>query len=116
MSLFVSEAFAQAAPAAPAAGQAPGGFMQFVPMILIFVVFYFLLIRPQIRKQREHADLVKSVKIGDQVISASGIVGTIRDMTDKLVTLEIASNVKIKMLRTQVSQVLKGNIEGTPAS
>jgi preprotein translocase subunit YajC len=72
--MFVSPAFAQAAGAAPSAGAA---FAQFLPIILIFVIFYFLLIRPQQKKMKEHRAMVEALRRGDQVVTSGGIVGKV---------------------------------------
>ncbi len=81
----------------------PGFFEMMVPFIFIFVVFYFLIIRPQGKKQKEHQSFLTALKRGDEVLTASGILGRIDGLTDTYVTLEIADGVKIKMLRTQVA-------------
>lgn len=98
-------AFAQtaetAAQAAPGAQQAPG-WMQFVPFAVIIGVFYIFLIRPQAKKQRETQSFLSALKVGDQVITQSGILGRIAEMNEQVVTLEIAQNVKIKVLRSLV--------------
>jgi len=97
--------------AAPAAAPSGNPIIQFLPMILIFVVFYFLLIRPNIKKQKAHVAMLKSLKIGDQVVTSSGIIGTIKNMTDAIVTVEIADSVRVKFLRSQIGQVASGNLE-----
>lgn len=84
-----------AAPAAPA-------WMQFVPFVIIIGVFYFFLIRPQAKKQKETQTFLTGLKVGDQVITASGILGRIAAMTDVICTLEVANGVQIKVLRAQV--------------
>jgi len=76
---------------------------QMVPLILIFVVFYFLLIRPQQKRAKEHKKLLSELKKGDEVITSGGIYGKIVGITDEVLTLEIADNVKIKIARTFVS-------------
>jgi preprotein translocase subunit YajC len=93
-------AFAQGA--APAGGAA-GGIASFVPLILIFVVFYFLLIRPQQKKAKEHQNFLNSLKKGERVITSGGIYGRITGLTDNVVTLEIADGgVTIKVLRSAI--------------
>lgn len=87
--------------AAPAAQQAPG-WMQFVPFAVIIGVFYFFLIRPQAKKQRETQSFLSALKVGDQVITQAGILGRIAGMNEQVVTLEIANNVQIKVLRSLV--------------
>jgi preprotein translocase subunit YajC len=76
---------------------------QFVPLILIFVVFYFLLIRPQQKKAKEHQNYLANLKKGDRVITGGGIHGQITGITDTVVTLEIAENVRIKVSRSAIA-------------
>ena len=85
-----------------AAPAAPSALAQFVPIILIFVVFYFLLIRPQQKKAKEHQAFLDGLKKGDIVISRGGIQGTVRGLTDSMVTLEIADNVRVKVARSYI--------------
>ncbi|MEA3546881.1 MAG: preprotein translocase subunit YajC [Thermodesulfobacteriota bacterium] len=87
-----------------AADAAPGGsaFGSLIPMILIFVVFYFLLIRPQQQKAKLQQAFLGSLKKGDTVITSGGLHGTIRGLTDKVVTLEIAENIRIKVSRQNI--------------
>ena len=96
--------FAQTAEVATtaAAQAAPPAWMQFVPFVVIIGVFYFFLIRPQAKKQRETQMFLVGLKVGDQIITQSGMLGRIAALTDKLATLEIANNVQIKVLRTQI--------------
>lgn len=81
----------------------PPAWMQFVPFIVIIGVFYFFLIRPQAKKQKETATFLSGLKNGDLVITQSGILGRITGLTETIATLEIDSEVHIKVLRTQVS-------------
>jgi preprotein translocase subunit YajC len=93
-------AFAQGSAAAtPAAGSGLASFGQFVPLILIFVVFYFLLIRPQQKKAQEQQRFLGNLQRGDKVMTGGGVHGTITGLTDTAVTLEIADNVRIKVQR-----------------
>ena len=85
-------------------GCAGGQSSQFMfPMILIFVVFYFMLIRPQQKKQKETEAWLKSLKKGDEVVTTGGVIGKISGLTDTTVTLEVQEKVRIKVLRTHVS-------------
>lgn len=105
MDFFISNAYAQGA-------QQPGGLGIFLPMIIIFAAFYFILIRPQNKKQKAHAELVAALKTGDEVMTAGGILGVIRDVTDHYVAVEIADNTVIKMQKASVSQVVpKGTVD-----
>jgi len=92
---------------AHAAGEAAApagmsGFAQLIPLILIFAVFYFLLIRPQQKKAREHQDFLKNLKKGDVVVTGGGIHGTITGLTDTVATVEIADNVRVKVSRQHI--------------
>lgn len=91
---------AQAQAATP---QQPSTLEMLTPFIFIFIVFYFLIFRPQSKKQKEHQKFLGELKRGDEVITASGILGTIEGINDQFVTLEVASGVRIKMLRNQVA-------------
>ena len=103
-------AWAADAPAAAAGGM--GAIAQFVPLILIFVVFYFLLIRPQQKKAKEHRALVEALAKGDEVITSSGITGRIARVSDDFVTVTIAENVDIQMQKGAVAVVLpKGTLK-----
>lgn len=88
--------------AAPAAAPAGGGFMSFLPLILIFGVFYFLLIRPQQKKAKEHQSFLAELKKGSAVVTNGGLYGTITGMTDTVVTLEIADKVRVKVSRQHI--------------
>ena len=79
------------------------GFTAFFPLILIFVIFYFLLIRPQQKKAKEQRELLGNLKAGDMVVTAGGLHGKIAGLTDTIVTLEIADKVRVKVSRGQVS-------------
>ncbi|MBX3040406.1 MAG: preprotein translocase subunit YajC [Bdellovibrionaceae bacterium] len=106
--LAPSMAFAQAA---PAAGEQPNMLMSLVPFIFIFAVMYFLVIRPQGKKQRDHLKFVSELKRGDEVVTTSGILGRIEGMTEQFVTLEVADGVRLKVLRTQVATSSKSLTE-----
>ncbi|UEM01451.1 preprotein translocase subunit YajC [Skermanella rosea] len=100
--MFVSTAYAQAADGAGAAG-----LMSFLPLILIFVVFYFLLIRPQQKKLKEHKSMLEALRRGDRVVTGGGIVGTITKVgTDDELVVEIAEGVRVRVLRSTINMVL----------
>ena len=94
---------------AGAAGGQAGGLTAFVPLILMFVIFYFLLIRPQQKKSKEHQKMISSLKKGDRIITSGGVHGIITSLGDTTVSLEIAENVKIKINRGNVGGNLQGN-------
>jgi len=105
MDFFISTAYAQ--DAAP-----QGGLMSFLPLIVIFAVFYFMLIRPQMKRSKEHKQLVSQLSKGDEVITNGGLLGKITDVSDSFVTLELADNLQIKLQRSAVANVMpKGTIK-----
>lgn len=98
---LAQEAAAPVADAAASSGPAPA-WMQFVPFAVILGVMYFVVIRPQTKKQKETQDFLGSLKIGDQIVTQSGILGRITSLSDLLATLEVANQVQIKVLRSQI--------------
>ncbi|APX90729.1 preprotein translocase subunit YajC [Brevirhabdus pacifica] len=100
--MFVTPAYAQAA-----AGGAAGAFTSFVPLILIFAIMYFLLIRPQQKKVKEHKAMVEALRRGDTVITQGGIIGKVVKVKEgDEIEVEIAEGVKVRVLRSTVGQVL----------
>jgi len=97
-------AFAQTAQQTPLG---PPFFAQLLPLILILVVFYFLLIRPQQTKVKQHREMLASLKKNDEVMTSGGIYGKIVALTDSVITLEIAPNVRIRVHRPQIAAVIK---------
>ena len=85
----------------PPAASAPA-WMQFVPIVAIFAVMYFLMIRPQAKKQKEQQALLGALKVGDQVITQSGLFGKISEMNEQTINLTIAQGVQVKILRSQI--------------
>jgi preprotein translocase subunit YajC len=109
MSFFIAEAHAEAAPAAAPGGDPMTGLLFFVGMI---VIFYFLLIRPQQKRAKEHRKMVEAVGKGDEIVTNGGVLGKIVDVTDQYLSVEIADNVKIKLQRNAISNVLpKGSLK-----
>ena len=105
MEFFIYTAYAQ--DAAP-----QGGLMSFLPLIVIFAVFYFMLIRPQMKRSKEHRQLVSQLAKGDEVVTNGGLLGRITDVSETFITLEVAENVKIKLQRQAVASVMpKGTIK-----
>ena len=101
---FISDAYAQAA---TGAGGASSLFGTFLPMLAIIPVFYFLLIRPQQKKQKEHRALISAVKRGDRVVTIGGILGSVTKVIDNNeIQLEIAEGVRVRVLRSSVSDVV----------
>ena len=96
---------------APAEGVPPqGNWPMWVPIVFIFVVFYFLMFRPQQKQQKQHQATLKALKRGDDVVTASGIHGRISSVTDQTVMLEIADNVRIKVAKAQIAQILTPSV------
>jgi preprotein translocase subunit YajC len=91
-----------------AAGQG-GGFSAFVPLILMFVIFYFLLIRPQQKKQKQHREMINNVKKGDRIVTGGGIHGRVTGVSDTTLTVEIAEKVRIKLNRGNISAVIQAS-------
>ena len=91
----------------PGGGGGAGGLGNFLPLILMFVVFYFLLIWPQQKKAKAHRQVLANLQKGETVVTSSGIYGTITGLTDTVVTLEIAEKVRIKVARSSISGVVK---------
>ena len=105
---FISNAFAQTAPAAEASGAS--SFLTMAPILLMVVVLYFLMIRPQVKRQKEHKSMADALKKGDELITAGGIVGRIAEINDQFVTLQVAAvngqPVQISMQKMAVQTLL----------
>ena len=95
--MFISPAFAQGA------GGGDGGIATILPLVLIFAVFYFLLIRPQQKKTKEHRQMITNLKKGDRIVTSGGIHGRITGMDEVILTVEIADRVRVKVARGNVS-------------
>ncbi|MEI7815870.1 MAG: preprotein translocase subunit YajC [Desulfuromonadales bacterium] len=103
-------AFAMGGAPGGAAGGAGGGmaaFQQIIPLVFMFAIFYFLLIRPQQKKAKEHKALLEAMKKGDNVITAGGVHGKVAAVENDLVTLEIANNVNIKITKSYIAAIKK---------
>lgn len=101
-----------------AMGTSPGGgqgsqIMSFLPIILIFVIFYFLLIRPQQKRSKEHRGLLLNLKLGDNVLTSGGIYGRITGLRDDVITLEISDKVRVKVNRGHIAGVVKQDVVKT---
>jgi preprotein translocase subunit YajC len=90
-----------------AAGGSQGGFGAFIPLILMFVIFYFLLIRPQQKKTKEHRQMIESLKKGDRIVTSGGIHGRVTGITENTITVEIADKVRVKLNRGNVAGVMQ---------
>lgn len=85
--------------------------MQFLPLVVVFVIFYFMMIRPQKKKFEEEQALLKSLAKGDEVYTKSGIIGTIHGISDKVVDLEVQNGVRFKILKSQIAGLAKSVLE-----
>jgi preprotein translocase subunit YajC len=110
--MFISSAFAQTAPAAAAGGDMQSTLMSMLPLLLMFLVLYFVMIRPQMKKQKEHRTMIDALAKGDEIITAGGFVGRVSKLGDGFLTIEIANGVEVQMQRSAVIQVLpKGSMK-----
>jgi preprotein translocase subunit YajC len=103
--VFISEAFAQTAPAA-AAGGAESSLLSLAPLALMFVVLYFIMIRPQMKKQKEHKAMIEALAKGDEVVIGGGVIGRVAKLGESFVHVEVANNVELQVQRGAVIQVL----------
>lgn len=87
-------------------GSGMSDMMHFIPIGLVFVIFYFLLIRPQQKKAKAHQDMLKTLRSGDHVVTAGGILGTVDKVSENEVSVEIANNVKVRIIKATVTEVL----------
>jgi preprotein translocase subunit YajC len=111
--VFISTAYAQTAPAATTEGGGlQSSFMSLLPLVLMFVVLYFVMIRPQMKKQKEHRAMVDALAKGDEVATAGGLLGRVTRLGDNYLGVEIATGVEVQVQRTAIVQVLpKGSIK-----
>ncbi|KJV69517.1 preprotein translocase subunit YajC [Candidatus Neoehrlichia procyonis] len=115
--MFFSEAFATSASSTSATGIG-ASIAGFVPLVLIFVVFYFLIIRPQQKKIKEHAKLLDSIKKGDKVVISGSILGVVSkvDTANQHFFIEIADGIEVKVLKSSISEVINRTNNKSPAS
>jgi preprotein translocase subunit YajC len=112
--VFISSAFAQTAPAAASGGMDSmfGGLGQILPLLVMFAVLYFVMIRPQMKKQKEHRAMIEALAKGDEVVTVGGVLGKVSKISDIYVGLEVANGVEVQIQRSAVVQVLpKGSIK-----
>ena len=110
--MFASQAHAQTTTPAAGGGDAQGMLLQFAPILVLFVLFYFLLIRPQQQRMKKHREMVQGVKRGDTVVLASGVIGKVTKVDEAEVTVEIAPTVNVKVIKTMITDV---RTRGAPA-
>jgi preprotein translocase subunit YajC len=107
MEWLIPSAYAQAA-----SGAQPNALVQLLPLVLIFVVFYFLLIRPQAKRAKEHKAMVAALAVGDEVVTSGGMLGKITETGEQFLTVEVAEGVRVKVQRHTVGTVLpKGTLK-----
>ncbi|QBB69937.1 preprotein translocase subunit YajC [Pseudolysobacter antarcticus] len=107
MDFLISNAYAQAA-----GGAATNPLLQFAPLVILFGIFYFMLIRPQMKRAKEQRTMVAALAKGDEVITTGGLLGRIDDISESFITLEVAPNVKLKLQKGAVTTVLpKGTLK-----
>jgi preprotein translocase subunit YajC len=102
--VFISEAFAQAAPAA--SGGAESSLLSLLPLVLMFVVLYFIMIRPQMKRQKEHKAMVEAIGKGDEVVIGGGVLGRVAKVGESYLHVEVANGVELQVQRASVVQVL----------
>ncbi|HBB54564.1 MAG TPA: preprotein translocase subunit YajC [Hyphomonadaceae bacterium] len=114
--MFISNAFAQAATApAPAGDPTTSALLQFLPLIGIFVIFYFLIIRPQQKRMKDHRDMISNLKRGDTVVTSGGLIGKVAQVDETEVKIDLGENVKVRVVRSMVAEV-RNKPEPAPAN
>lgn len=108
MNGLISDAWAQAAPAGPS---------QFTPLLMVgvfFIIFYFLLFRPQQKRAKDHQNLLAKLATGDEVVTGGGVLGKVTEVGDTFITLEVADGVRIKVQKVQITQLMpKGTLKSS---
>ena len=102
--MFISNAYAQAAPAA--AGGTESTLFSMLPLLLMFVVLYFIMIRPQMKRQKEHKAMIDALAKGDEVVVAGGVIGKVAKLGESILHVEVAAGVELQVQRSAVVQVL----------
>lgn len=110
--MFISSAFAQTAPAAAAGGDMQSTLMSMLPLLLMFAVLYLVMIRPQMKKQKEHRAMIDALAKGDEVVTAGGMLGKVSKIGDAYIGVELTAGVEVQLQRSAVIQVLpKGTLK-----
>lgn len=110
MSFFISDALAEGA--AAGAAQSDGGLLGMLPLLLIFVLFYFMLIRPQSKRAKEHKNMVEALAKGDEVVTNGGLLGRVSEVGESFLTVKIADGVEVKVQKQSVSALVpKGTMK-----
>ena len=102
MSLLISDAWAEAAPATPQGG----ALMGYLPLVVIFALFYFMLIRPQMKRAKEQRKMIESLAKNDEVVTSGGLLGKITDLDESFITVEIAEGVRVKIQKNAVTSLV----------
>jgi preprotein translocase subunit YajC len=105
--MFIATAYAMGAPGGDATAQGGGGYQGIIMMVVIFAIFYFIMIRPQQKKVKEHKAMLDAIKKGDEIVTAGGIYGTVENVNADTLTVKIAEGVKVKMTRGSVGDIVK---------
>ena len=111
--MFISNAYAQGAGAA--GGEGMGGLVMLIPYALIFVVFYFLLIRPQQQARKRHMEMVAALKKGDVVVTSGGLIGKVKSVADDELRVELSPNVEVRVIRSAIGEV-RSKTDPAPAN
>ena len=110
--MLISSAYAQTAPAATGGGDMASSLTSLLPLVLMFVVLYFVMIRPQMKRQKEHRAMIDALAKGDEVATAGGLIGRVTGMAEQFLQVEVASGVVVQVQRSAVTQVLpKGTMK-----
>ena len=110
--MLISSAFAQTAPAAAAGGDIMSSLTGMLPLVLMFVVLYFVMIRPQMKRQNEHKAMIDALAKGDEIATAGGLLGKVTKLGDNTLSLEVSPGVEVQLQRHAVVQVLpKGSVK-----
>jgi preprotein translocase subunit YajC len=112
--MFASPAFAQAAGAAPAGGGITAILIQVAPLVFLFAIFWFLILRPQQQRVKQHREMVAAVKKGDEVVTGGGLIGKVAKVADDEVEVELAPSVKVRVVKATLSSVTPRG--GVPAA
>ena len=99
MNIFISDAWAQGA-------DAGGSLFSLLPLVVIFVLFYFLLIRPQQKRAKQHKEMVAALKKGEEIVTNGGLLGKVTEVSDNFVTVEVSSGLNVRIQRQSISQVM----------
>jgi preprotein translocase subunit YajC len=109
--VIISQAFAQTAPA-PSGGGTESSLLSLLPLVLMFVVLYFIMIRPQMKRQKEHKAMVEALAKGDEVVTAGGVLGRVSKLGETYVHVEVATGIELQVQRSSIVQVLpKGTLK-----